>query len=83
MSLLHLIPFQDQLLASYALDGLQNLTNRINLVIALFQAIGGFIVAYILFNIVNIVLSRKKNSELKQIRLLLEKINKKLGNNKK
>lgn len=43
-----------------------------------FQAIGGLVLAYIVFNIISIIHGRKKEQELKRIRVLLEQINKKL-----
>ncbi len=47
--------------------------------ITFFEAIGGLIVAYIIFGIVNLILGRKKEKELKKIREAVEEINKKLG----
>lgn len=40
----------------------------------LFQAIGGLILFYIIFNIVSIVLNRKKNKQLTEINENLKKI---------
>ncbi len=48
-----------------------------------FIAIGGFIIAYIVFNIINVVWNRKRLKEIKKIKELLEEINKKLIKNKK
>jgi hypothetical protein len=48
----------------------------------LFQAVGGLILAYIIFSIINLILGKKKEQELKRIRELLEEINKKLGKKK-
>lgn len=45
----------------------------------IFQAIGGLIIAYIIFGIINIILNRRKNKQIEDIRKLLEKINKKLS----
>ena len=45
----------------------------------LFQALGGLIIAYIIFGIVNTILNRKKQNEMKRMRILLEEMNKKLG----
>lgn len=57
--------------------GIEQLVSQISSLTTLFQAIGGFVIAYIIFNILNIIWNRKKNKELKQIRILLEKINRK------
>ncbi|MCU0642565.1 MAG: hypothetical protein MUF61_03255 [archaeon] len=46
--------------------------------ITLFQAVGGFIIAYIVFNILNIVWNRRKAKEFEKMTGLLEQINKKL-----
>ena len=43
----------------------------------LFQAIGGLIIVYIIFSIINIKFVKKRQRELVKIRELLEKINKK------
>jgi hypothetical protein len=66
-------------IANLTSEGLKTLTNQVANLTNIFQAIGGFILAYILFNIIALILDRKKNQELVQIRLLLEKMNKKLG----
>ncbi len=55
------------------------LLSRVSHLITLFQAVGGFIIAYIVFNIVNIFWNKKKADETKKMRELLEQINKKLG----
>jgi len=57
----------------------QEILSKVNFMTALFQAIGGFVLAYIVFNLVTLFLDRKKNQELIRIRLLLEKINKNLS----
>jgi hypothetical protein len=58
------------------------LSGRFSNLITLFQAIGGLIVAYIIFNIANMFWNRKKADEMRKMRLLLEQINKKLDNKK-
>ena len=57
----------------------EELVKDLSFLATLFQAIGGLIVAYIVFGIVNLILGRKKEKELKRIRELLEQINAKLG----
>jgi len=44
----------------------------------LFQAVGGLIIVYIVFNIINLKFVRKRQKELEKIRSLLETINKKI-----
>ena len=44
----------------------------------LFQAVGGLIIVYIVFNIINLRFVRKRQRELIKIRELLEKINRKI-----
>jgi uncharacterized membrane protein YuzA (DUF378 family) len=51
---------------------------RVSTLITIFQAIGGLIIVYLIFNIVNIFLNRKKAQETTRMRELLEEINKKL-----
>ena len=58
------------------------LSGRFSNLITLFQAIGGLIIAYLIFNIANMFWNRKKSEEMKRMRILLEQINKKLDNNK-
>jgi hypothetical protein len=50
------------------------LISRVGSLITLLQALGGFLILYIIFNIVNAILNRKKRDELKQINLNLEEI---------
>ncbi len=50
--------------------------------ITFFEAVGGLIVAYIAFGIVNIILGRRKDAELRKMRELLQQINNKLGKKK-
>ena len=54
------------------------LIGRMSTLITIFQAVGGFIIAYVIFNILNIFWNRKRTQEMSRIRQLLEQINKKL-----
>jgi len=47
-----------------------------------FQAIGGLIVAYIVFGVLNAIWNRKRSQEIIKMRKLLEQINRKLGKKK-
>lgn len=58
------------------------ISNQISFLITLFQAIGGLIIFYIVFNVVNIILNRKKKKELQKIKRDLEEIKKILKNKK-
>ncbi|MDO8622828.1 MAG: hypothetical protein Q7R52_01155 [archaeon] len=49
----------------------QELVGRVELLITIFQAVGIFVILYIIFNIVNIILNRKRN---KQIDLLVKNV---------
>ena len=60
------------------IDLLQNLVSKVSTISAVFQAIGGLILAYIIFNVVSVIMNKKKNKELEKIRMLLEQINKKI-----
>ncbi len=64
-------------------ENLSNLTNietleilikRVSTLTAIFQAIGGLILAYIIFNVINTIINRKKRDELRRMRQLLENI---------
>ena len=68
-----------QLLSNLSLTELPNeVLGRMSMLITIFQAIGGLIIVYLVFNIVNIFLNRKKAQETTRMRELLEQINKKL-----
>jgi uncharacterized membrane protein len=54
------------------------LLNKFSSLITLFQAIGGLIIIYIIFHIVNLIWNRRRAKEAAEMRELLEKINKKL-----
>jgi len=57
---------------------IENLISRVSTLTSIFQAIGGLIIAYIIFAVVNLIINRKKSDELRRIKQLLEQINKKL-----
>lgn len=57
---------------------LENLVKQVSNLSTLFQAIGGLILAYIIFNVINMIHNWKKEKELRRMRELLEQINKKL-----
>jgi hypothetical protein len=61
---------------------LEALFDQLGTLTAIFQAIGGLIVAYIIFSIINVWHSWKKEKELTRMRQLLEQINKKLSKRK-
>lgn len=46
----------------------------------IFQAIGGLIILYIIFGILNIIWNRRRSHEITRMRQILEQINKKLDN---
>jgi len=46
------------------------------------QAVGGFIIAYIVFNVINLFYIRRKQKEFTRMRELLESIDRKLGKKK-
>jgi len=53
---------------------IENLINQISTLTTFLQAIGGLIILYIIFGIINSVLNRKKEKELKKINNNLEDI---------
>ncbi|HLF53785.1 MAG TPA: hypothetical protein VI544_01260 [Candidatus Nanoarchaeia archaeon] len=54
------------------------LLKRVLNLITLFQAIGGLIIAYLVFNIISLWQARKKRKDIEKIRKALERIEKKL-----
>jgi hypothetical protein len=58
------------------------LFNQLGTLTTIFQAIGGLIIAYVIFSAINIWHGWKKEKELKRMRQLLEQINKKLDKKK-
>jgi signal transduction histidine kinase len=53
---------------------LEDLTRQISSLTTLFQAIGGLIILYLIFNLINFFTNRKKNKELKDINKNLKEI---------
>ncbi len=62
---------------------LEDVFNQISFLTTLFQAIGGLVILYIIFNIINMIVNRKKNKEIKLINKNLEDIKKLLQRRKK
>lgn len=60
----------------------EDLVSQVSFLIKLFQAIGGLIIFYIVFNIVNVIINRKKKNELKEINKSLVEIKKLLAKHK-
>lgn len=54
----------------------EDLVTQISSLTTLFQAIGGLIILYIIFNIISTIMNRKKNKEIKLINKNLEEIKK-------
>ena len=50
------------------------LVGRIDFLVTILQALGGFIILWIIFNIISVFMSRKKNKEINKINENLEKI---------
>jgi len=61
---------------------IESLVNQVSFLVRIFQAIGGLIIAYIIFSVINTIIERKKRNELRRMRELLEQINKKLTKKK-
>ena len=61
----------------------ENLVNSVSNLTTFLQAIGGLILLYIIFNIINAVINRKKGKQLEKINENLEEIKKLLGKNKR
>ena len=59
-----------------------DIVNRLRSLITIFQAIGGLIIVYIIFHIINLFLNRKRAKEMNKMRELHEKIDKKLDKRK-
>ena len=55
---------------------LEALPEKISSLIILFQAIGGLIICYIIFSVVNMLINKKKYKEVKKINKNLEEIKK-------
>ena len=61
------------------IETLEILIKRVSTLTAIFQAIGGLILAYIIFNIINTIMNRKKRNELRRIRQLLERMDRNIS----
>ncbi len=61
----------------------ETLIGEIETLVKVFQAVGGLIAAYIILYIVYLVLLRKRNVKLEEIRKIVERIDKKLNKKKK
>lgn len=62
---------------------IENLINNVSSLTTFIQAIGGLIILYIIFGVINSILNRKKGKELKKINNNLEEIKELLGGKKK
>jgi len=62
---------------------IENLINQISTMTTFLQAIGGLILIYIIFGVINAVLNRKKRDELREINKNLEEIKKLLKGKKR
>jgi len=61
----------------------QELIERVGGLVTLLEALGGILILYLIFNIINVVLSRKKRNELKKINSNLIEIKKILSKKKR
>ena len=59
----------------------EDIAARIPFLIDLLQAIGIFIIIYIIFSIVNTIIARKRNKEIEKINFNLTKINGEMNKN--
>ena len=57
----------------------ENLISQVSSLTTFIQAIGGLIILYIVFNIINTIINRKKKNELKEINKNLKEIKKVLS----
>lgn len=62
---------------------IENLINQISNLTTFLQAIGGLILLYIIFGVVNAIINRKKGKQLEQINKNLGDIKKLLGKRRK
>ena len=62
---------------------IEEVLNQISSLTTFIQAIGGLILLYIIFNIINMIINRKKNKEIKMINKNLEDIKKLLQKKRK
>lgn len=62
---------------------LDELTRQVSFLTRVLQALGGFIVLYIIFNVINVIINRRKNKRLEKIEKNLEDIKGLLSKKKK
>lgn len=60
----------------------EELVNKIANLTRLFQAIGGLIIAYIIFSILNLITNKRRRKQEERMVELLESIDRKLGKKK-
>lgn len=60
-------------------EEIEPLLNQMKTMSGIFQAIGGLILVYIVFNIINTIIAKKKRNELRRMRQLLERIDKNIS----
>ena len=70
-------------LEDITLKALEDLTGQISNLTTIFQAIGGLIIFYLVFNIINVIMNKKKNKEIKEINKNLKEIKNLLSKKKK
>ncbi len=63
--------------ANLTVDGA--LLEKASNLITMFQAIGGLIIAYLVFNLINLWHARKRRKDIEKMMKILEKIDKKLN----
>jgi phosphate/sulfate permease len=61
----------------------ERILNQISALVILFQAVGGMIIAYIIFQIIKISLSKKSKKELEEIKTIVKRLEKKVDKLKK
>lgn len=54
------------------------LLERISNLVTLFQAVGGMIIGYIIFQIIRILLSKKRKKELEEIKQIVKRLENKI-----
>ncbi|MBU2562508.1 MAG: hypothetical protein KKF68_02500 [Nanoarchaeota archaeon] len=60
-------------------DVTQELIDQMSFLVKFFQALGGLIILYVIFNITNMILNRKKKRQLQKINENLDEIKKLLS----
>ena len=61
----------------------EKLVREISSLVILFKAVGGFVIGYIVFQVVRILLSRKNKKELQEIKRIVKGIDRKIDKLKK